>query len=980
MGGGVKTLISVLCLLSCNQNETENPRREGIHFDIQVGKNTTRASAFDSLQTSGAEPLSIHSFSLVNSTLQDSLNITAVETPWMGGIINNRETIASPERKTTKAAPVTNNAFHSSMGVFHYTFKTWADFEDVYLSKREDWVGKSTQFNAGTYEGVTLPTSFENIKLIEGSGWRMDPQYTWEDDKEVQYFVCYAPYSESFTSLSPLSYIGSGMSGYPSFKFTVPSNVKDQVDFVIGGSWWYPKAMEPEYTDPLPVVFFHQLTGVRFIAKDMAPGSVTKISLKGVYSQGTWTSWPYDVDSDYWKEQHPMTPQNWGDVGTDHGKYLWQELTKPADFSHSFVDGFTITGTEKQTLNPDELTFMMLPQTLPEGATIEVEYTDFNGDTQTFSASLAGTKWIGGNMVEYNISKAGVGSHFEVIPPVDFSYKGGTNSLSVKSYSVGADHTATTLPFTIDFVSENPDGTYSTIQTPSWIQMGTSSYTGDATPQSVDITVSARTPDEAITGNMHNKTLYEASAKGNSTNPYNLSNHEGLSSVENTANCYIINAPGYYSLPLVYGNAVKKGETNSASYTSSTADSQIGIILHQFVNHLDRPVTDPYIYNNRDTQGSLLSPESAVLVWQDAQDLVSNIGLSEDHHSLVFEVPQGNITQGNALLAVRDNDGQIMWSWHIWVTDYVPGLPSDMYDEMRDKTVHNGTDNAYDFMPINLGWCDNAIDAYPHREALARVTQTKTGRSVVFKVYQSEFDGRDNRSQTLYQWGRKDPMLPLVSTWSGDDEVAYSDKPSFTTEQNLTFTMSKGPVSIGEAIRNPNHFYDGSNRDYHPSGISLREDDSYSSWCTDLYTNLWSANIDQFEGVADLVTKTIYDPCPVGYRMAYPRVWRGFASENHYTDQLNTPYTDLDSEVKAYGGYEFYCNPMPSASIFDPTGGTIFFPTTGSRQPNNRDIQYNTYWTAGSWVGTGEYIPIYRPSDSSEGPSFYALAVRPIKE
>ncbi|MDY5237317.1 hypothetical protein, partial [Bacteroides helcogenes] len=40
----------------------------------------------------------------------------------------------------------------------------------------------------------------------------------------------------------------------------------------------------------------------------------------------------------------------------------------------------------------------------------------------------------------------------------------------------------------------------------------------------------------------------------------------GDSDNENTANCYVVSASGYYSFPLVYGNAIKDGTTNTLAY------------------------------------------------------------------------------------------------------------------------------------------------------------------------------------------------------------------------------------------------------------------------------------------------------------------------------------------------------------------------------------------------------------------------------
>lgn len=85
-----------------------------------------------------------------------------------------------------------------------------------------------------------------------------------------------------------------------------------------------------------------------------------------------------------------------------------------------------------------------------------------------------------------------------------------------------------------------------------------------------------------------------------------------------TANCYVVNAPGRYSLPLVYGNAIDfvKNPTDGKNASAYTSQASGTYVLNTFVNHLDAPITDPYIYNNADC-----TPTMAVLVWQDEENL-----------------------------------------------------------------------------------------------------------------------------------------------------------------------------------------------------------------------------------------------------------------------------------------------------------------------------------------------------------------------
>ncbi len=93
---------------------------------------------------------------------------------------------------------------------------------------------------------------------------------------------------------------------------------------------------------------------------------------------------------------------------------------------------------------------------------------------------------------------------------------------------------------------------------PSWLTQFTTSgpggggNTGTATVAKGECNITAP----------HIDALKKATPKGSAAHPYNLANQtNGGAKVENTANCYVVNAPGYYSFPMVYGNAIKNGAT-----------------------------------------------------------------------------------------------------------------------------------------------------------------------------------------------------------------------------------------------------------------------------------------------------------------------------------------------------------------------------------------------------------------------------------
>lgn len=119
--------------------------------------------------------------------------------------------------------------------------------------------------------------------------------------------------------------------------------------------------------------------------------------------------------------------------------------------------------------------------------------------------------------------------------------------------------------------------------------------------------------------------------------------------------------------PLVYGNAIKNGSTNASAYTS-TASGTNSVTNSSTIWGMASPI---HIYNNTGC-----TPVIATLVWQDGQNLVTNVALSADKQFLTFSIDRNTIRQGNAVVAVRDASNTVLWSWHIWVMDYVLGQTS----------------------------------------------------------------------------------------------------------------------------------------------------------------------------------------------------------------------------------------------------------------------------------------------------------------
>ena len=779
-----------------------------------------------------------------------------------------------------------------------------------------DSFGVLASVYTGTWsEDSCLPDYMYNVKVTQASQWTTS--YYWPGSGQNIRFFAYAPYGGQGIVLSDKTSAGT-----PSITYTIPTDVADQQDLLVAAT----SGMAGNTVAAAPLSFAHALTAVRFTTgDDMMSGRITKITLKGVYGSGS----------------HTMGSDSWNGYGAT------------TDFSQTLAAA--VDGAANQEVTPVAATFMMLPQTLPSGASIEVVYTDDLTSTQrTLTASIAGSQWPMGRTVTYRISTSSIviTPTFTVTAPADFTYAGGSENYSVTScaaVSRPGDATRTVpVAWIAEFVEDDGSGGYNVIARPEWLTAFTASGNGGTSATTFPATVMAQ---QGVTSNAHNEVLQSAAPVSGT---YDLSTKGGTTAM-NTANCYAINAPGSYSLPLVYGNAIKEGNENFSAYLFSP---------QKFVNHLDMAIGNPYIYNNANC-----TPDDAVLVWQDEENLVTNVRLSPDKHNLIFDVPQATIKQGNAIVAVRDTDSRIMWSWHIWVTDFVPGLDptvEERYDPVktpRDKVVTNYQGAQYTFMGANIGWCDAGTTTYDDRSVKVRFTQAETGSTQVITLTQASHSVVNSGNQTYFQFGRKDPMLGAIRDVNGStvDKTFYPGSYSFDKS-------GTGKVTIGTSIQKPHVFFN--------YGSAKPQD-----WSDTTYNNLWHIS----------GPKTIYDPSPVGYQLPLQDAFKGFTyngnyvSGNYFLSRFNSPYTSTTDYTDNFG-WEFYCNKMTGEGSYDTAGGTIFFPALCYRHRENGSVNLlgdtGYYWAASPFSNDEGYSLFFTgtsiwPVNNGRTSGF---AVRPVRE
>ena len=774
------------------------------------------------------------------------------------------DSIATPatpdaERIATRGAVVTNTTFeeqYGGFGVLAYAYQ-------------------------GEWDGTQTPNYIYNEKATaDGGTYGFNPPRFWPGEAYNMAFFAYAPHDETGS-------IFGKNTGAPTLTYSVPTDITKQKDLL---AYWE-TGVKGDKRSTMSLRFSHLCTAVKFKVGAGLENAITSIAIKNVHGSGTYSA----ADS------------KWTTSGKAEGTYT----LAIKDSENTPQDTELTTG---------ENTFMMIPQTLPDGAEIEVKYKDEDGREQTLTASISDKKeWMKGYTVVYTISRTEVmeETYFTVKATTkEVDYQGGELPFMVTSYSEKSkDGTVTTAPVSwkvTDYkVEEN--GEWSTTA-PTWLTLATTGV-GSSTGEAKTMTVTAQ---NSYTANPQNEAL---KAAAEITGLHDLSTHGGKKAM-NTANSYIVNAPGTYTLPLVYGNAIVNGETNTSAYmTKNTGEG----ILQTFINHLGRGITSPYIYENTDANGNNLSAQKAELLWQDVKDLVTDVQLTDGGKALQFKVNKDVIEQGNAVIAIRDSEGTIMWSWHIWVTDYDP------------------YENEDNFFNRYLGFCYNDTEIYDPRTVTLRFEQDGTGKQAELTITQTEHRIEDGNCP-FYQFGRKDPMLPgTTSTTEAVNKTWYDAQGTASTEiKTVGESKDTGNDVIIYCMKNPDKLCGATYMDF-------------------VYYNIWATNDKKGESTTKKTSvKTVYDPSPAGYQVPTYGLRTSIKSVVKDKRQFFSGYRKHNIENNYDGEFTILKEAGTNLRIYTSLVATISESTEGKGR------QSNAYSLLNNWNN---------PSDRG-----MALSILPAKE
>lgn len=642
------------------------------------------------------------------------------------------------------------------------------------------WYDESKTFDQTTASDRTaIWDHTQQYNLADFGGDHIDTTTPWQPVKKAA-FVAWTPTIATVQSASRLT-----------MDYLVSDDPEKQTDLMVAYTPNQSALSVDGRGEPrVPLTFKHTLAAVKFeMGNDergvgLLPGRVERIVVRNVKMQGA-----YQVQSADW---------------------LLKSDTKSVTIENSESEGQVAPPSNPaspQPLMDARNTLLMLPQDLADVEVevylrVDLDLADANR-LMVFKSKLSG-EWAAGKRYTYRITTPNLtlspslivesNAYHGNLPMVAGAnaYVGGTTqTFKVRSglqvYGAPAGSLVAGLP--VDIIGV---------------------YEMDGRPAK-DLKVSLRPYDSY---SWPGKTQHELKldvavvpTEHQAVEDYDLSKADGKTGSINTANTYIINAPGTYKFPLVYGNAIKNGADNRASYK-----------VAGLMNHLGNIIDKPYIVDNFGCE-----PNAAYVLWSNLDiDIVRDIKLSDDKRYVMFTIAPPYFAYGNFVIAVKDIYGNIMWSWQLWLSDYSP---------QKENNISR-------CMPYPLGY-------RPPVNAANRKVRVVLGNKVPdelkpFAIDQHNGSAKLIAEQTLvvdlsalnrrreapyYQWGRKDPFCVGYFTVGGRQRITAAQ--SIKSPHIIHVNMS--PNTWWESGYHQKSFWNRSKTIYDPSPVGYRVLDGASN-------------------------------------------------------------------------------------------------------------------------------------------------------
>ena len=211
-------------------------------------------------------------------------------------------------------------------------------------------------------------------------------------------------------------------------------------------------------------------------------------------------------------------------------------------------------------------------------------------------------------------------------------------------------------------------------------------------------------------------------------------------------------------------------------------------------------------------------------------------------------------TGGSGVIAAYDSSDNILWSWHVWVTDYHPDATGNV--DVQEPLTKRKLKFTYGNHPDQRPMMDRDLGA------MAGYAGVPPSDVEKFKAHGFQ-----------YQWGRKDPY-----------PSSYSNKPIKTV--NL-------PAKITEPIVGIMSLYGSDGVKFLPFDPAYSGQASYQTAYRNPLTaykpsgEYWfTGDVTSSISGAWATVKTVHDPCPAGWRVAKAEEYYSLFSPENYSGEL----------------------------------------------------------------------------------------------
>lgn len=388
-----------------------------------------------------------------------------------------------------------------------------------------------------------------------------------------------------------------------------------------------------------------------------------------------------------------------------------------------------------------------------------------------------------------------------------------------------------------------------------------------------------------------------------------------------TANSYMVNGPGYYKFKAnVRGNGVKELWPYGGTQMLDISD---GMDVNITPDKVD------LLWWQGDFSEMAATPDEDEIEKLMCVNIEFDGALNKEGYAM-FRIR--NFHPGNAIVAAYDAKGDILWTWHLWLTASKPKDINSAKRTLQDRAL--GATQAPIIEGSSITFVDYANNQYDGDAVPDEVLRTTYG--------------------FYYQWGRKDPILGAPLGASGDESVAgnvlttspywIKDYSTGTWERRESIACDS-QVSITKSVAFPMTFYKSTNDG---GGTD-------SQWFSPSFADgkrnvaLWGYAVENSGVAGKDFSKTMYDPCPPGYRTPFHDMW-WFDGSNMYAGADNNA-TETITWALGEGDFCDY-GFVTHKHLFDDA----WFPYAGTRNATTGGYVYlGTYGYLHSGFPMGQY-------------------------